>query len=85
MTKRKYVVFNNDVAPVHPGVYQREFQVWPSCKQKWSWARFNGNQWYCADKSFQMAKLTSDVSGYQVGDISAFSSLRWRGLVEKPE
>ena len=41
MTKKKYVVFSNDVAPVHPGMYQREFQSW-SFKQRWSWARFDG-------------------------------------------
>lgn len=49
MSKKKYVVFSNDVAPVHEGVYQREFS------QGWRWAKFDDGGWYAACKSWHEA------------------------------
>lgn len=83
MTKRKYVVFSNDVAPVHPGVYQREMSY--AGKQKWFWAKFQGGSWHVSNRYFTIARYEDSTSARQVGDNSAYSTLRWRGLAEKPE
>lgn len=85
MTKRKYVVFSNDVAPVHPGVYQREFLNFKTGKPTWKYAVWRNGAWYCSWNSIAGAKSDMYKSIYQTGDISDFSLLRWRGLAEKPE
>ena len=86
MAKRKYVVFNNDVAPVHPGVYQREMSH--AGRQKWFWAKYADGGWYQSFSKYEAAKNCKhelDISYYQKGDKSPYSTLRWRGLAEKPE
>lgn len=84
MTKRKYLTFTNDVAPVHDGVYQREFKTFRGANY-WKWAMFSRGFWFMSDNDYKTAECMGETSGYQVGDVGAYSSLRWRGLANKPE
>lgn len=90
MGKKKYLVFSNDVAPVHPGVYQREGWDGESLKkgkykQVWYWSKWYRNKWYCLYEDFYAAKASIRRSFYQPEEMCYTSTLRWRGLAEKPE
>jgi len=78
---RKYLVFDNDVAPERDGVYQREFYL--GRKDVWQWSRFSEGHWYCAYKDYYMAESSDLSSAYQKGMVSGISTLRWRGLAQE--
>ncbi len=81
----KYLAFSNDVAPARDGVYQREFFDVFKRKQVWYWAVFKNNRWSVSYRRASEIPRNYYHSAYQVKDKSPTSSLRWRGLAEKPE
>lgn len=85
MAKPKYLIFSNDVAPERDGVYQREFATYDKHRimDRWQWARYSDGKWYCAYEDFVAAKYSDQLSAYQKGMASGFSTLRWRGLTAR--